>query len=327
MSSSDQATWTGLRSYCPEAGVECHPDADRRSVPVEMAVASAQSTTRPRRPGETAEPGWRAHQFVTKRGCSQLTAVRDENTMRREPLDSRCDRDWHRLWRGGDRLPAGRGRLQDLRARARAALRPEDFPEYPTEDLFVPKPPPTKRGPPARFFALAVEPATAASTTFAISATRFPSRRPATAAARSSTRTCTCGLRRRCSTTVAGGIRSQPDRKRELTPYFDLAAYMLARNADSRSGSPRPCSCSGPPELAPDAKGTNWFRTPLAVSFDGCGWIADPNDVRARAAPCDMRGRCWSRCDRQAKNTLDLNYLARAEDGPTHPPTSARWPR
>ncbi len=30
---------------------------------------------------------------------------------------------------------------------------------------------------------------------------------------------------------------------------------------------------------------------------------------------CDMRGRCWRGCDHQAKNTLDLNYLARAEDG------------
>ena len=38
------------------------------------------------------------------------------------------------------------------------------------------------------------------------------------------------------------------------------------------------------------------------------------NPFNRKQQPCDMRGRCWRGCDHQAKNTLDLNYLARAED-------------
>ena len=55
----------------------------------------------------------------------------------------------------------------------------------------------------------------------------------------------------------------------------------------------------------------SWFRTPLAVNFSRQGRNAHGRDQN----PCDMRARCWRGCDHQAKNTLDLNYLARAEDG------------
>ncbi len=54
---------------------------------------------------------------------------------------------------------------------------------------------------------------------------------------------------------------------------------------------------------------SSWFRTPLAVNFVGT------NSFGRVQNSCDMRGRCWRGCDRQAKNTLDLNYLARAENG------------
>src|SRR5262249_26074293 len=55
--------------------------------------------------------------------------------------------------------------------------------------------------------------------------------------------------------------------------------------------------------------------TPLAVNFDVDGQNAFGCDQK----PCDMRGRCWLGCDHQAKNTLDLNYLARMERTPMPP--------
>lgn len=83
-----------------------------------------------------------------------------------------------------------------------------------------------------------------------------------------------------------------------LEHYFDLAAYMLRV-------APVPQRLAKTLQLQRAATALNgsdahWFRTPLAVNFDG------PDG-------CDMRGRCWAGCDRRAKNTLDLNYLARAE--------------
>jgi choline dehydrogenase-like flavoprotein len=92
-----------------------------------------------------------------------------------------------------------------------------------------------------------------------------------------------------------------------LGPYFDLAAYMLgARPIPQRLAKTvqlqRAAEVSGTP--------ASWFRTPLAVNFD----IDGENAFQREQQPCDMRGRCWRGCDRQAKNTLDSNYLARAED-------------
>ncbi len=65
-------------------------------------------------------------------------------------------------------------------------------------------------------------------------------------------------------------------------------------------------------QRAAEVKGSpsSWFRTPLTVNFDADGG----NAYDRTQHPCDMRGRCWRGCDQQAKNTLDLNYLARAED-------------
>ena len=91
-----------------------------------------------------------------------------------------------------------------------------------------------------------------------------------------------------------------------LRPYFDLAAYMLG-------AMPIPQRLAKTLQLQRAADPpTSWFRTPLAVNFSSSG----TNRFGRVQNICDMRGRCWRGCDHQAKNTLDLNYLARAEDRP-----------
>jgi choline dehydrogenase-like flavoprotein len=99
-------------------------------------------------------------------------------------------------------------------------------------------------------------------------------------------------------------------RNDRLEPYFDLTAYMLrvvtipyklVKTLElQRAGK----------ALKPNLN-DGWFLTPLAVNFevDGCNTDGRPQQ------PCDLSGRCWQGCSRRAKNTLDLNYLARAEDG------------
>ena len=108
----------------------------------------------------------------------------------------------------------------------------------------------------------------------------------------------------------------------KLDSYFDIAAHMLGatpipqrlaktvqlkRAADELNGS----------------KNSSWFRTPLAINFGDkeTDNLDQPslNRFNREQKPCDMRGRCWRGCDHQAKNTLDLNYLACAEDGPVTP--------
>ncbi len=93
-----------------------------------------------------------------------------------------------------------------------------------------------------------------------------------------------------------------------LDEYFDLAAFMLrvspiphklAKTLQHKRAAERIDSPPG-----------SWFRTPLAINFEPEGGL---NPFGQEQQPCDMRGRCCQGCDRQAKNTLDLNYLARAK--------------
>lgn len=91
-----------------------------------------------------------------------------------------------------------------------------------------------------------------------------------------------------------------------LNDYFDLAAYMLQVSAiPSRLAKTVQLQKAAETLETPD----HWFRTPLAVNFEKTG----PNPFERTQQPCDMRGRCWLGCDHRAKNTLDFNYLARAE--------------
>lgn len=95
--------------------------------------------------------------------------------------------------------------------------------------------------------------------------------------------------------------------EKKLDPYYDLAAYML--------------DVQPLPDSLPLAKtvqlqraahvlghGAQWFRPPLAVNF------GQPNRFGREQNACDLRGECWRGCTLHAKNTLDLNYLAVAED-------------
>jgi choline dehydrogenase-like flavoprotein len=99
-------------------------------------------------------------------------------------------------------------------------------------------------------------------------------------------------------------------RNGELDPYFDLAAYMLQVAPIPQRLAKTLQHKSAASVFSQDPAA--WFRPPLAVTFDGAG---GDNSFGRPQQPCDMRGRCCVGCDRQAKNTLDLNYLARAEDG------------
>ena len=107
-----------------------------------------------------------------------------------------------------------------------------------------------------------------------------------------------------------------------LDPYFDLAASMLG-------ATPIPQRLAKTVQLKRAAQkldggeGSSWFRTPLAVNFGdketGDFTKSSLNNFGREQKPCDMRGMCWRGCDQQAKNTLDLNYLARAEGGTITP--------
>lgn len=97
-----------------------------------------------------------------------------------------------------------------------------------------------------------------------------------------------------------------------LDRYFDLAAYML-RVSPIPTRLAKTLQLQRAADTLHGSADDHWFRTPLAVNFTGT------NAFGREQQPCDMRGRCWRGCDRQAKNTLDLNYLARAEDGHVKP--------
>jgi choline dehydrogenase-like flavoprotein len=95
-----------------------------------------------------------------------------------------------------------------------------------------------------------------------------------------------------------------PYRDKQLARYFDLAAYMLG-------ATPIPTRLAKTLQLqrAAQPHPGSFFRTPLAVNFT----VDGINRHGREQHPCDMRARCWRGCDHQAKNTLDLNYLAIAE--------------
>jgi choline dehydrogenase-like flavoprotein len=96
-----------------------------------------------------------------------------------------------------------------------------------------------------------------------------------------------------------------------LAPYYDLAAYML-------DVSPIPTRLAKTIQLKRAAakmnSETHWFRAPLAINF-----VDGPDRFGRVRQACDMRARCDIGCDVQAKNTLDLNYLAQAEAGAATP--------
>ncbi len=88
-------------------------------------------------------------------------------------------------------------------------------------------------------------------------------------------------------------------RRRRLDPYFDLAAFMLRVSLTPKQLAKTRQMQRAAETLHPGGA-DHWFRTPLAIDFDG--------DHK-----CEFLARCCLGCEVQAKNTLDMNYLALAE--------------
>jgi choline dehydrogenase-like flavoprotein len=84
-----------------------------------------------------------------------------------------------------------------------------------------------------------------------------------------------------------------------LAPYFDLAAYMLRVSLTPKQLAKTLQMERAAHDLHPGGD-NHWFRTPLAIDFDG------PHK-------CEFLARCCLGCEVQAKNTLDTNYLDLAE--------------
>jgi choline dehydrogenase-like flavoprotein len=96
----------------------------------------------------------------------------------------------------------------------------------------------------------------------------------------------------------------------KLEPYYDLAGFMLGvTRMPEDPALPRTTRLRD----AATSLGREgfFFRPPLAVRFAG---EEKENAWRRPQGNCDWRGDCSFGCRLQAKNTLDLNYLAVAED-------------
>jgi cholesterol oxidase len=104
----------------------------------------------------------------------------------------------------------------------------------------------------------------------------------------------------------------EPYSRAALEPYYDLVAHMLDVRpvpADRRTGALPPKT-----RLMAQAAGLlgltdGFFHPNLAVRFEGEG----PNRFGVTQRPCTFSGQCDIGCNEGAKNTLDLNYLALAE--------------
>jgi cholesterol oxidase len=104
----------------------------------------------------------------------------------------------------------------------------------------------------------------------------------------------------------------EPYSRAALEPYYDLVAHMLDVRpvpADRRTGELPPKT-----RLMAQAAGLlghtdGFFHPNLAVRFEGEG----PNRFGVTQKACTFSGQCDIGCNEGAKNTLDLNYLALAE--------------
>jgi choline dehydrogenase-like flavoprotein len=98
-----------------------------------------------------------------------------------------------------------------------------------------------------------------------------------------------------------------------LDDYYNLAAFMLDVQPFPQEKY-RLAKTRRLQEAAGEGKSGSkrWFHPPLAVNFSGQPRTARLN--RQRQSQCDLRGFCSIGCGIHAKNTLDLNYLAVAED-------------
>jgi cholesterol oxidase len=102
--------------------------------------------------------------------------------------------------------------------------------------------------------------------------------------------------------------------RESLNPYYDLVGYMLDISPVSESqplGLPQRTQAfrQAAESLGRDAQ---FFLPNLAVNFAAPG-VQKKNKFGVEQQGCTHCGECFVGCNRHAKNTLDLNYLAVAE--------------
>jgi cholesterol oxidase len=107
-----------------------------------------------------------------------------------------------------------------------------------------------------------------------------------------------------------------------LDPYYDLVAYMLdIKPISAEQPMGLPPRSAGLAKIAADLKRQEQFRyLNLAVNFTDPMHEA-PNKFGIAQGGCNHCGECDIGCNKQAKNTLDLNYLALAERSGAEPST------
>ncbi|WP_211719368.1 GMC oxidoreductase [Nocardiopsis sp. MG754419] len=118
-------------------------------------------------------------------------------------------------------------------------------------------------------------------------------------------------------------------RRKELDPYYDLAAHMMGVapvGEDPRTGKATPRTRLLEQLLAHSDKAEATVRPNLAVTFgDPDTWR--PNVHGAERRGCAFVGECIIGCDHGAKNTLDHTYLTAAETAGARGVTDAQVQR
>lgn len=105
----------------------------------------------------------------------------------------------------------------------------------------------------------------------------------------------------------------QPYRRKELEPYYDRVARMLELKTIQESPFKALPKTVGFQDVAKKLK-REVIYPPLAINFDDPELPPKPNRFGRLQQGCNACGECDIGCQRLSKNTLDLNYLALAED-------------
>ncbi|QSQ26083.1 GMC family oxidoreductase [Pyxidicoccus parkwayensis] len=101
--------------------------------------------------------------------------------------------------------------------------------------------------------------------------------------------------------------------RESLDPYFDLVAHMLDLQPITASARGLPTKTQRMKDVARKlAREGQFFYPDLAVRFGPAGESL-PNKFGVHQEGCNYCGECDIGCNVRAKNTLDLNYLAVAE--------------
>ena len=101
--------------------------------------------------------------------------------------------------------------------------------------------------------------------------------------------------------------------RKNLEKYYDLVAFMLdVKPIPGDHNLPKKKQFERAAQLLKDRNIGHPFDPPLAINFKNRTEGKNPWGIPQ--GECDNRGYCCFGCGKHAKNTLDLNYLAIAED-------------